>query len=204
MKTMATHLSLLLRMGQRRSNVRLLLKFIGVLIFFFVVFSVLFHVLMLHEGRRYSWITGFYWTLTTMSTLGFGDITFTSDAGKLFSVVVLLSGIVFLLVMLPFTFIQFFYAPWLEEQNKARAPRSVSEDMKGHVIFTFFDDVTVNLIEKLEQYGIGYVIVTGELQNALDLHDLGFHAVFGDLDDPRTYRRLRSGLEILREDLAPS
>jgi hypothetical protein len=87
-------------------------------------YSVLFHLLMLYEGRQYSWITGFYWTLTTMSTLGFGDITFTSDAGKIFSVVVLLSGIVFLLVMLPFTFIQFFYAPWLEEQNKARAPRS--------------------------------------------------------------------------------
>jgi hypothetical protein len=60
-------------------------------------------MLMLYEGRQYSWVTGFYWTLTTMSTLGFGDITFHSDAGRLFSVVVLLSGIVFLLVMLPFT-----------------------------------------------------------------------------------------------------
>lgn len=191
MKTMATQLSLLLRMGQRRSNVRLLVKFILVLAFFFVLFSVLFHVLMLYEGRRYSWITGFYWTLTTMSTLGFGDITFASDLGKLFSVVVLLSGIVFLLVMLPFTFIQFFYAPWLEEQNKARAPRSVSDDMADHVIFTSFDDVTVHLIEKLEQYAVNYVIVIGELQGALDLHDLGYHAVFGDLDDPRTYQRLR-------------
>ncbi|MEZ4567724.1 MAG: hypothetical protein R2860_12490 [Desulfobacterales bacterium] len=28
--------------------------------------------------------------------------------------------------------------------------------------------------------------MTGELQNALGLHDLGYHAVFGDLDDPRT------------------
>ena len=45
---------------------------------------------MVYEGRSYSWITGFYWTLTTMSTLGFGDITFTSDIGKIFSVVVLL------------------------------------------------------------------------------------------------------------------
>jgi hypothetical protein len=127
MKTMATQLSLLLTTGPRRSNVRLLIKFILVLIFFFIAFSLLFHALMLYEGRRYSWITGFYWTLTTMSTLGFGDITFTSDPGKLFSVVVLLSGIVFLLVMLPFTFIQFFYAPWLEEQNKARVARSVPE-----------------------------------------------------------------------------
>lgn len=69
MKTMATQLSLLLRIGQRKSNTRLLIKFVCVLAFFFVTYSILFHVLMLYEGREYSCITGFYWTLTTMSTL---------------------------------------------------------------------------------------------------------------------------------------
>ena len=191
MKTMVAQLALLFRMGQQRSNMRLLIKFMLVLLFFFVAYSVLFHLLMVYEGRQYSWITGFYWTLTTMSTLGFGDITFGSDIGRLFSVVVLISGIIFLLIMLPFTFIQFFYAPWLEEQNKARAPRAVPDDMSGHVILTHFDDVAVNLIEKLNQYGVPYVIVTHELQNALDLHDLGFKVVVGELDDPQTYRRLR-------------
>lgn len=197
MKTMATQLSLLFRLGQRKSNVRLLIKFGCVLAFFFVAYSVLFHMLMLYEGREYSWITGFYWTLTTMSTLGFGDITFGSDLGKFFSVVVLLSGIVFLLVMLPFTFIQFFYAPWLEEQNKARAPRAVPENMSGHVIFTHFDAVTANLTEKLGQYGIDYVILVSELQKALDLHDQGYAVVFGEMDDPQTYRRLNIEKAIL-------
>jgi Trk K+ transport system NAD-binding subunit len=191
MKTMVAQLALLFRIGQQRSNMRLLIKFMLVLLFFFVAYSVLFHLLMVYEGRQYSWITGFYWTLTTMSTLGFGDITFGSDIGRLFSVVVLISGIIFLLIMLPFTFIQFFYAPWLEEQNKARAPRAVPDDMSGHVILTLFDDVAVNLIEKLNQYGVPYVIVTHELQKALDLHDLGFKVVVGELDDPQTYRRLR-------------
>ncbi|MFO7685366.1 MAG: NAD-binding protein [Desulfobacterales bacterium] len=206
MKTMATQLTLLLSSGRQRSNVRLLIKFTLVLVFFFVLYSVLFHLLMLYEGRQYSWITGFYWTMTTMSTLGFGDITFASDAGRLFSVVVLLSGIVFLLVMLPFTFIQFFYAPWLEAQNKARAPRTLPENMSAHVIFTYFDAVTANLIEKLGQYGIAYVIVTPELQNALDLHDQGYQVVVGELDDPQTYRRLRIDnaalVVIMNDDIA--
>jgi len=197
MKTMATQLSLLLNIGQRKSNVRLLLKFAGVLVFFFIAYSILFHMLMLYEGREYSWITGFYWTLTTMSTLGFGDITFNSDLGKFFSVVVLLSGIVFLLVMLPFTFIQFLYAPWLEEQNKARAPRAVAENMAGHVIFTHFDTVTTTLTEKLRQYGIDYVILIPDLQQALDLHDQGYAVILGAMDDPQTYRRLNVEKAIL-------
>ncbi len=190
MKTMATQLSLMLRLGRQKSNVRLLIRFALVLLFFFVLYSVLFHFIMLYEDRRYSWITGFYWTLTTMSTLGFGDITFASDLGKFFSVVVLLSGIIFLLIMLPFTFIQFFYAPWLEEQNKARAPRATPENTANHVIFTHFDAVAVNMIEKLDQYGIDYVILTPELQNALDLYDQGYRTAVGELDDPETYRRV--------------
>lgn len=47
--------------------------FLGVII---CIYSVLFHIIMQYEGRDFSWITGFYWALTVMSTLGFGDITF--------------------------------------------------------------------------------------------------------------------------------
>ena len=60
-----------------------------------------------------------------MTTLGFGDITFESDAGRLFSVVVLLSGSAFLLVMLPFVFIQFVFIPWMDERDRRRAPRAL-------------------------------------------------------------------------------
>ena len=42
------------------------------------------------EGQAHSWLTGLYWTLTVMSTLGFGDITFHSDLGRAFSIVVLM------------------------------------------------------------------------------------------------------------------
>ncbi len=204
-KTMAAQLSLMTRLGRQKSNVQLLMKFGLVLVFFFVLYSVLFHFIMLYEDRQYSWITGFYWTLTTMSTLGFGDITFTSDLGKFFSVVVLLSGIIFLLVMLPFTFIQFFYAPWLEEQNKARAPRAVTETTSNHVIFTHFNAGAANLIEKLNQYGIDYVVLIQELQDALDLHDQGYRVAVGELDDPQTYHRLNidraAMVVVMNEDL---
>lgn len=59
-----------------------------------------------------------------MSTLGFGDITFESDLGQAFSIVVIISGVVFLLILFPFTFIEFFYAPWLKAQAEARTPAS--------------------------------------------------------------------------------
>ncbi len=124
MKLILSELIYLITKKQER-NIWILVKFFGTLIAMVIVYSILFHYLMIFEDREFSWMTGFYWTLTVMSTLGFGDITFSTDAGKFFSIIVLMSGIVFLLTMLPFTFIQFFYLPWLDAQAKARAPRNL-------------------------------------------------------------------------------
>ena len=107
---------------RRRRKTVLLLAFVFVVLV--LVFSFFFHELMAREGRAYSWPTSIYWTMTTMTTLGFGDITFTSDLGRLFSVVVLISGSAFLLVVLPFTFIQFVFIPWINERERRRAPRA--------------------------------------------------------------------------------
>ena len=191
MKLLFSELIHLITRKQER-NIWILIKFFIALIAMVTVYSILFHFLMIFENREFSWITGFYWTLTVMSTLGFGDITFASDLGKLFSIIVLMSGIVFLLTMLPFTFIQFFYLPWLEAQAKAKAPRELPVGTKYHVILTSYDPVTINLAEKFHQYNHKYVIVVEDVQKALEIQDLDFQVAVGDLGDPQTYRRLRT------------
>ena len=191
MKFLPSQILYFTRSRTTKRNFKLLLYFTLVLTMLVVTYSVLFHFIMLFEEKEFSWITGFYWTLTVMSTLGFGDITFASDLGKAFTLLVLLSGILFLLVMLPFTFIQFFYGPWLEAQSRAKTPRELPESKTGHVILTSFDPITINLIEKLNKYDYEYAILAPDLQRALELYDLNFNVVRGDLGDPETYKRLR-------------
>lgn len=178
------------RRAQR--NLHSLVRFILFLCFFIVLYSVLFHVLMEMEGQHYSWVTGVYWTLTVMSTLGFGDITFTSDIGRIFSLCVLMSGIVFLLVMLPFTFIQFFYAPFLEAQSKSRAARELPEETSGHLIIIGSDRVALSLATRVRQFNYQYCILVGEVNHALELVDQGYKAVVGDSDNPQTFSLLRA------------
>jgi Trk K+ transport system NAD-binding subunit len=191
MKYLPSQIIYLMQNRRTRRNIRTLLEFLFLLSLFIVAYSLLFHVIMNLEGRYYSIITGFYWTLTVMSTLGFGDITFESDIGKIFSIIVLLSGIVFLLIMLPFAFIQFFYAPWFEAQSKSRAPRQLPENFANHVIITGYDPITIALIGRLRRYGYDYVILIPEVQQALDLVDQGLQVLVGELDDPDTYLRAR-------------
>lgn len=174
-----------------RKNLILLTKFLGFILLIIGLYSVLFHVLMLYEGRDFSWVTGLYWTLTVMSTLGFGDITFHTDLGLIFTLTVLASGIVLLLIMLPFTFIQFFYAPWLEAQSKIKTPRDLPKGTMNHVIITNIDPITEKLVAKLNRRGYEYVLVVDELQKASELHDAGYNVVVGEPDDPETYHRLQ-------------
>jgi len=192
MKNLPAQLAFFLQNQPARRDVRALLKLVALLTAMVVVYSVAFHFLMAAEGQRHSWITGFYWTLTVMSTLGFGDITFQSDAGRAFSMVVLLSGVLFLLVLLPFTFIQFFYAPLMEAQRQQRAPRELPPDTRGHVVLTRHDAVAVSLIERLQLYGHPYVVLEPEVSRALELHDLGVPVMVGSVDDQDSYRRIRA------------
>jgi voltage-gated potassium channel len=190
MKVFKTHLVAHLRSRAGQRKVHLLIRYVLVFTLLVLLYSSLFHLLMRTEGREHSWTTGLYWALTTMSTLGYGDLTFHSDLGRIFSVVVLLSGMAFLLVMLPFTFIEFFYSPWMKAEAEARAPRQLPDHVQGHVILTAHGPVTSALIARLNQYNHPYVILASDLTEALNLHDLGLQVVLGDLDLPETYERV--------------
>ena len=191
LKSFSAEMASMIRSRRGRRNLRVLLRFFLVLAAMVTVYSITFHLLMLREGQNHTWLTGFYWTLTVMSTLGFGDITFHTDLGRAFSILVLLSGMIFLLILLPFTFIEFFYEPWMNAQAEARAPRELPADTRGHVLLTNHDAVTGALIRRLKQYHYPYALVVPDLEEALRLHDLGVNTVRGDLDDPRTWRRVQ-------------
>jgi Trk K+ transport system NAD-binding subunit len=98
--------------------------------------------------------------------------------------IVQISGLTFLLVLLPITFIQLY-------QSEGRAPRELSKDTKNHVVLTHYDPVTIALINKLSQYNYPYTLIISDLTQALRLYDQGFNVVVGNLDDPNTYHLSR-------------
>ncbi|MDA9292871.1 NAD-binding protein [bacterium] len=176
---------------ERRRQLKTVLVLLGVFVAMVAAFSIVFHELMDREGQSYSWVTSVYWTLTTMTTLGFGDITFESDAGRLFSVVVLLSGSAFLLVMLPFIFIQFVFIPWMAERERRRAPRTMPKSMSGHLVLTELGPVEHSLVKRATQADVPYVIIVEDVDEAVRIHHEGREVMVGALDDPETYRNAR-------------
>ena len=188
MKFLPSQLAYLTSDPQARGNLRALAKYLVFLAALVTIYAVLFHVIKLSvEHELHSWVTGFYWTLVVMTTLGFGDITFTSDLGRIFSIVVLLSGVVFLLVMLPFLFIRLFYAPWLEARVRLRAPRAVAPGLRGHVIIVEHDVIAAGLAARLTDEGIPYVIIEPDPVRAGQLFGERLSVLTGESDNRLTY-----------------
>lgn len=182
-----------LELPESRRNIVVLVKLHGFLLGLVACYTVVFHIIMATvEQQDHSWFTGLYWTLTTMTTLGFGDVVFQSDVGRGFSMFVLASGTFFLLVVLPFTFIRAFYAPWLETQIRGRARREAPRDAAGHVILCGYDAIAPGLVERLELDNIPYYLIEPDPVVAARRQNEGVSVVTGDLDSRQTYVNLRA------------
>lgn len=192
MKFLTSQLLSLLLPARARPNIRALVSYSLLLITAVALFAVGFHVIMYHfEGQEHSWLTGVYWALTVMTTLGFGDITFHSDIGRLFSIVVLLTGVVLLLIVLPFVFIRFFYAPWMESRMRFHAPRAVPPDTRGHVILCSLDSLSTTLMARLRLHSIPHFVIEPDPVKAVQLHIDGVPVVTGRVEDRVTYEALQ-------------
>ncbi len=175
-----------------RRNMRFMLRFSLLVLVLVLLYSAAFHWIMLEEGREYSPLTGLYWTLTVMSTLGFGDITFSGDLGKMFSVLVLLSGIVLFMLLLPFSFIRFVYAPWLEAQSKALTPRELPKGTERHMLIVGDDSTARSIADRCRRYDIPYALLLDKPDEAITLFDRGYQVVLGALDARESYEAVRA------------
>ena len=165
--------------------------YVWVLLGIFILYAIIFQVLMVHvEGVQHSWITAFYWTLMVMSTLGFGDVAFQSDIGRLFTMIVLTTGVIQIMVLLPVVFIRF--GPWIERITRVRVPTAVPASTTNHAIITCnSSQVTLGLLAHLQNDGIPTYIIQPDEQEAARQYVDGLPVIVGEADTLETFKALR-------------
>jgi Trk K+ transport system NAD-binding subunit len=173
----------------KKKNVARFLRFGLVLVLFVFCYMQVYTKLMSEElgGVEIGWVEAFYWVLTTMSTLGYGDITFSGDIGRLFSMLVMFTGVFYLFIVLPFVFMEFLYKPFMEYQTGARVARRFEPVKQKHVILTHYDSISHVLMDKLTHFGYPFVLIVSNIKEALRLHDMGFPIMVGNLDENETF-----------------
>lgn len=139
----------------------LVAKYIAIGTSLILLHSLLFIYLMREfEGREFSTITAVYWVISTMTTLGYGDIVFETDIGRIFSIIVQISGVMMFFAMV----FPLIVTPWLERKIQVSLPTRVPKTMKNHVLICGYNALVETLIDELRARKTPSVLIDDDEQ----------------------------------------
>ncbi|UZE92667.1 MAG: NAD-binding protein [Methanosarcinales archaeon] len=148
-----------------------------------VIYSEIFIILMNLEGRSFSVITAVYWTISTLTTLGLGDIVFTSEIGRAFSSIVAVSGVCMLFAFL----LPMIIMPWVERRIQAELPTKVARSMKNHILICGYNALIETLVKELKTKKHPFVLIDKDEQIIKKL-SMEVPCVHGDPGDENTLK----------------
>jgi Trk K+ transport system NAD-binding subunit len=120
-------------------------------------------------------ITALYWVITTMTTTGFGDIYPVTELGRIFTMVVILTGIlIFFAVVMPLII-----TPSIDRWIKAPKGKP-PERLTGHVIICGYNALVDSLISELAEMEKQFVVIDGSSERVRELQLRGYYALHGD------------------------
>lgn len=128
---------------------------ISALIFLMVLMAgtIGFHLI---EGRTL--FSSLYWTVETVTTVGYGDILPTGVVGRGFAIVIMLLGVSLGLYSLS-SMVGFMVSGEFTRVRKVINLNSQLENIKNHVIICGYGRVGRKAAEKMDRLGLKYVIV---------------------------------------------
>ena len=157
-----------------------IIAYISIFAFLVLIYSLMFDYIMLnYEDKNYDMVTAIYWVIISMTTVGYGDIYFKSSMGHLYTIVVVLSG-----VMMIFGYLfPLVVTPQLEKTLKKELPSRVPINLKSHIIICGYNQLVETLIVELEEYRIPFVVIDETEKNIHHLISRKIFCVHGDASD---------------------
>jgi voltage-gated potassium channel len=159
---------------------------IGVVIIYVEIFI---HLMKIEQPIHANHLTAIYWVSSTMTTVGFGDVVFTTNIGKIFSIIVQLSGVVIVFGIL----LTFVISPWFEKLAKESLPLKVPNDLKDHVIVCGHNHIVESLIDEFKKNNTKFIIIERDSQIVKDFLKMKIPCIFGISSDIDTLRNANIG-----------
>lgn len=131
-------------------------------------------------------LTALYWVVISMTTTGYGDIYPVTMLGKIFSMMVILTGLLILFaIVLPLM-----VSPIIERWFKNPRTR-IPEWINDHVIICGHNTIVDVLIGELTRKGIPLVVIDQSAVKVRELQLHGHYALQGDTTDDVLLRQAR-------------
>jgi voltage-gated potassium channel len=140
--------------------------------------------------ENYPVFDAFYMTLTTVTTVGYGEIHTLSHAGRVFNSFLILFGVVIMLLAIG-AMTQTVIELELNQFFGKRRVKSMIDKLDGHVIVCGYGRVGHGAAEELRQAGASFVIVDRNEERVERAMKDGMLAVLADANRDETLRDVR-------------
>src|SRR5580658_1575244 len=140
--------------------------------------------------EHYSVFDAFYMTLTTVTTVGSGEIRPLSHAGRVFNTVLILFGVVAVLLAVG-AMTQTIVELELNQFFGKRRIRSMISKLEGHVIVCGFGRVGRGAADELTKAGVPFVVVDHNEDRVEQVMRAGMLGVLADASRDETLREIR-------------
>ena len=145
------------------------------------------------EGYRF--LDALYMTVITISTVGYHEVRALSDAGRIFTMALILSGVGVLFYTLG-TAIEYFFGDFLVNSAEERRMKRMVASLDDHFIVCGFGRVGENIAAELKRLNSPFVVVESSTARAEKAQKEGYAVVKGSATDEETLKE--AGLERAR------
>ncbi|HEY9850332.1 MAG TPA: potassium channel protein [Leptolyngbyaceae cyanobacterium] len=140
----------------------------------------------------WSWLDAFYMTVITLATVGYGETRPLGDRGRLFTIVIIILGIISIGYIVN-RFTEAIIQGYFQEGRRLRQQRRLIESLCEHYIICGFGRTGRQIALEFKAEGIDFVTIDSSLDSVQEAQMLGFVALQGDATLDETL--LKVGIE---------
>jgi voltage-gated potassium channel len=127
----------------------------------------------------WSWLDGFYMTVTTLTTVGFGEIRPLDTSGRVMTIGLIFSGVTLFLLALSLL-AQLVQEGALGERGRLRRMQKQIGDLKGHVIVAGYGRVGRAVAQTLQERRVDCVVIDARDDREREISEDGLLYWIGD------------------------
>ena len=133
-----------------------------------------------------------YWSIVTISTVGYGDVVPITDEGRVVALVVIISGI----AVLAFT-TSLVVSAFTEKIDEIKEIKTVEDitKLKNFYLICGYENIAQDVARKLQQHGNSIIVLDRDIERIDTAKSDGFTALQYDPGELQSYQRLHLNLE---------
>lgn len=137
----------------------------------------------------WSWLDAFYMTVITLATVGYGETRPLGDRGRLFTIVIIVLGIISIGYIVN-RFTEALIQGYFLEGRRLRQQRRLIESLSEHYIICGFGRTGRQIALEFKAEGIDFVTIDSSLDSVQEAQQLGFVTLQGDATLDETLQKV--------------